>query len=93
MPSTHGEEPMNPKNRNSPPKVVDPAPQESLLDLLPPGRPGFSEFPLEDRSDRLGDPPPTVFPAGEGAGPTTPVGGPGPSGMMLSIPGSSRSHR
>jgi len=77
MPSAHGEEPMNPKNRNGPPKVVDSAPQESLL---PAGRPGFSKFPLEDRSDRLGDPPSTLFPAGEVAGPTTPVGGPGPSG-------------
>jgi len=77
MPSTHGEEPMNPKDRNGPPKVVDQAPQESLLPAV---RPGLSEFPLEDRSDRPGDPPSTVFPAGEGAGPTTPVGGPGPSG-------------
>ena len=77
MPSAHGEEPMNPKNRNGPPKVVDSAPQESLL---PAGRPGFSKFPLEDRSDRLCDPPSTLFPAGEVAGPTTPVGGPGPSG-------------
>jgi hypothetical protein len=68
---------MNPKNRNGPPKVVDQTPQESLL---PAGRPGSSEFPLEDRSDRLGSPPPTVFPAGEVTGPTTPVGGPGPSG-------------
>jgi hypothetical protein len=68
---------MNPKNRNGPPKVVDSAPQESLL---PAGRPGLSEFPLEDRSDPLGDPASTLFPAGEVAGPTTPVGGPGPSG-------------
>jgi hypothetical protein len=68
---------MNPKNRNGPPKVVDSAPQESLL---PAGRPGLSEFPLEDRSDPLGDPPSTLFPAGEVAGPTAPVGGPGPSG-------------
>jgi hypothetical protein len=67
----------NPPYRNGPPKVVDQTPQESLL---PAGRPGLSEFPLEDRSDRLGDPPSTVFPAGEVAGPTTPVGGPGPSG-------------
>jgi len=73
---------MNPKNRNGPPKVVDQAPQESLLDLLPPtaGRQGLSEFPLEDRSDRLGDPPSTVFPAGEVTLHPTPVGGPGPSG-------------
>jgi hypothetical protein len=68
---------MNPKNRNGPPKVVDQTPQESLL---PAGRPGLPKFPLEDRSDRLGDPPPTVFPAGEVTGPTAPVGGPGPSG-------------
>jgi hypothetical protein len=68
---------MNPKNRNGLPKVVDQTPQESLL---PTGRPGLPKFPLEDRSDRLGDPPPTVFPAGEVTGPTTPVGGPGPSG-------------
>jgi len=67
----------NPRYRNGPPKVVDQTPQESLL---PAGRQGFSKFPLEDRSDRLGDPPSTVFPAGEVAGPTTPVGGPGPSG-------------
>jgi len=80
MPSTHGEEPVNPKNRNGPPKVVDQTPQESLLDLLSPGRPGFSEFPLEDRSDRLGDPPSTVSPAGKIALHPTPVGGPGPSG-------------
>jgi len=67
----------NPPYRNGPPKVVDQTPQESLL---PAGRQGLSEFPLEDRSDRLGDPPSTVFPAGEVAGPTAPVGGPGPSG-------------
>jgi hypothetical protein len=66
---------MNPKNRNGPPKVVDQTPQESLL---PAGRPGLSEFPLEDRSDRLGDPPSTVFPAGEGAGPTDARRLPGP---------------
>jgi hypothetical protein len=70
----------NPRYRNGPPKVVDQTPQESLLDLLPPttGRQGFSEFPLEDRSDRLGNPPPTIFPAGEVALHPTPVGGPGP---------------
>jgi len=70
----------NPRYRNGPPKVVDQTPQESLLDLLSPGRPGFSEFPLEDRSDRLGGPPPTVFPAGEVTLHPTPVRGPGPSG-------------
>jgi hypothetical protein len=91
----------NPRYRNGPPKVVDQTPQESLLDLLPPaaGRQGLSEFPLEDRSDRLGDPPPTVFPAGEIALHPTPVGvraRPGQhsvAGMMLSIPCSSRNHR
>jgi hypothetical protein len=67
----------NPRYRNGPPKVVDQTPQESLL---PAGRPGLSEFPLEDRSDRLGDPPSTVFPAGEIALHPTPVEGPGPSG-------------
>jgi hypothetical protein len=72
----------NPRYRNGPPKVVDQAPQESLLDLLPPtaGRQGLSKFPLEDRSDRLGDPPSTVFPAGEVTLHPTPVRGPGPSG-------------
>jgi hypothetical protein len=67
----------NPRYRNGPPKVVDQTPQESLL---PAGRQGLSKFPLEDRSDRLGDPPSTVFPAGEVTLHPTPVRGPGPSG-------------
>jgi hypothetical protein len=74
--------PKDPRHHNGPPKVVDQAPQESLLDLLPPtaGRQRLSKSPLEDRSDRLGDPLPTVFPAGEIALHPTPVGGPVPSG-------------
>jgi hypothetical protein len=73
--------PKNPRHHNGPPKVVDQTPQESLLDLLPPaaGRQRLSKSPLEDRSDRLGDPPPTVFPAGEIALHPTPVEGPVPS--------------
>jgi hypothetical protein len=72
----------NPRHHNGPPKVVDQTPQESLRDLLPPtaGRQGLSKSPLEDRSDRLGDPPSTIFPAGEIALRPTPVGGPVPSG-------------
>ena len=56
----------DPRHHNGPPKVVDQTPQESLRDLLPPaaGRQGLSKSPLEDRSDRLGDPPPTIFPVG-----------------------------
>jgi len=34
VPSTHGEEPMNPKNRNGPPKVVDSAPPGGSSGLL-----------------------------------------------------------
>jgi hypothetical protein len=72
----------DPRHHNGPPKVVDQTPQESLLDLLPPaaGRQRLSKSPLEDRSDRLGDPPPTIFAAGEIALRPTPVEGPVPSG-------------
>jgi len=66
-------------------ECLDHAPKCSVENLMGVGMPSThgeepSEFPLEDRSDRLGDPPSTVFPAGEVTGPTAPVGGPGPSG-------------
>jgi hypothetical protein len=55
-------------------ECLDHAPKCSVENLMGVGMPSThgeepSEFPLEDRSDRLGDPPSTVFPAGDAPSP------------------------